>query len=237
MQKRRIENERRFTTLLEQPDSGKEIYDQPLLERQDWVVAPTLGAIVPNWLIVVPRIYSINLNTWKYDTRLEPVNVVNDLASFLGLHLKDLIWFEHGPANSNSPIGCDSDYAHLHVIFEPLFVFEELLQLSMLSSNLKWEEIAPDHAYNKIPHGSSYLIAGTGSKATYALNVESAGSQFFRRRIASIVNKNNEWDYRLFPQIENIELTIRNFKIRRQEFGSCTSIELNCDAKKMGLHY
>jgi hypothetical protein len=38
-------------------------------------------------------------------------------------------------------------------------------------------------------------------------------SQFFRRQIATTLGIPDEWDYLLFPRLENVVQTIQHFKI------------------------
>ena len=93
---------RRFTALLRPPNGRQAEYNQPLLERADWVFAPTLGPIVPNWLIAVPRAVSINLRAWKSTPDKAPQAIINDLCEHLGITVSDLVWFEHGPASTRA---------------------------------------------------------------------------------------------------------------------------------------
>jgi hypothetical protein len=56
-------------------------YDQVLLETHDCVVAPTLGSIVPNWLLIVPRRPAVNFRVWQAATRMDPVWLVGEILS------------------------------------------------------------------------------------------------------------------------------------------------------------
>lgn len=48
-------------------------------------------------------------------------------------------------------------------------------------------------------------------QAVVAQNVESVGSQFFRRVIAELIHQPNAWDYRTHPHLDNVRETIRTF--------------------------
>ena len=203
----------RFATLLQGSNTTAEIYDRPLLERQDWLVAPTLGAIVPNWVLVIPRMRALNFREWQRKTGKKPELIVSAVCQHLGLRHADVIWFEHGPTERGSVSGCGVDYAHLHILFNPHFTFEALTDQARSMSKLDWQLTVTSQAYDFLSEADSYFVAGSGEQAISALNVESAGSQFFRRVIGSLTGRNELWDYRCHRHSDNITTTIKNFQI------------------------
>lgn len=193
------------------PDSKPE-HDQVLLDGEDWVVVPTLGAIVPNWLIVVPRAPALNFCAWKKRLGKTPQTVLIDLCDRLELSCSDVVWFEHGPADSNSEIGCGADHAHLHIIFRPCFTFKAFVEQTIALSGTTWTKARFDEAYDVLPSEESYLVAGSGEDSILSTSVESVGSQFFRRVVGVLSDQAGVWDYRLFPHKRNIMETIVNFR-------------------------
>ena len=202
----------RFSELLRQPARERLPHNQPLLERVDWVIVPTIGAIVPNWLIAVPRKPIINIRDWIIQYGMSPKNIMDDLNVHIKTTYSDLIWFEHGPASFNSPVGCGTDHAHLHIIFRPDFTFAAFAEQSISSSNLTWQHTAPDSAYESLPDTGSYLIAGSGSESIFTYHVESTGSQFFRRIVSVLAGRVDAWNYKHFPHADNVTKTIENFR-------------------------
>lgn len=205
-------NASRFAALLESPARARLDHNRPLLERPNWIVAPTLGAIVPNWLIVVPRQAALNLRSWKKQLGKSPQEILIDLSEHLGISISDLVWFEHGPSELQSAVGCGADYAHLHVILTPTFTFEVFSECTILQSNVTWKTSTFDFAYDALPNSGSYLIAGSAETAIFATHVEETGSQFFRRMVALISDQADLWDYTQFPHTNNIYQTIVNFR-------------------------
>ena len=193
------------------PDS-RPAHDQVLLEGEDWVVVPTLGAIVPNWLIAVPRTPALNFRAWKNHLGKTPQTVLIDLCDRLDLSCSDVVWFEHGPAVLNSEIGCGADYAHLHIIFQPCFTFKDFVEQTMALSGITWMKTRFEEAYDTLPCEDSYLVAGSGGDSILSTRVESVGSQFFRRVVGALCGQAGVWDYRLFPHKRNIMKTIANFR-------------------------
>ena len=198
----------RFAALLS--GRGDTAYDRPLLKTKDWIVAPTLGAIVPGWLLIIPRRAATSCREWTAKSGLAPLAAVGDVAAHLGLAMNEIIWFEHGPATAGTLVGCGLDYAHLHMIIRPQFDFAAFAAMARATAELEWRDSEACDAYTQVGTGS-YFIAGSGDSAMIATEVETAGSQFFRRVAASLIEDGESWDYRSHPHCENIQGTIEMF--------------------------
>ena len=61
----------RFRDLLCGHNSERAAYNQVLLETRECIVAPTLGSIVPNWLLIVPRCPVVSFRKWQAITRMD----------------------------------------------------------------------------------------------------------------------------------------------------------------------
>ena len=203
----------RFAALLREPAGERANYDRPLLERPDWVVAPTLGAIVPNWLIVVPREPALNFRAWKKQFGKAPGKVLDDLREHLGITSTEIVWFEHGPAGPGTLVGCGADYAHLHFLIRPSFTFDAFAQQAISLSELEWKTATFDTAYEVLPDAESYLVAGSGDETIFTSHVELTGSQFFRRVVSLLSDRTGAWDYKNVAHADNIAQTIINFHI------------------------
>lgn len=206
--------EGRFSGLLGNRLGGTELHDQSLWETSDWVVAPTLGAIVARWLIVVPRHPALNYRSWQRSTGHNPASIVELVGDHLGLSPERLIWFEHGPRNVGTAVGCGVDYAHLHILFEPTFTFDALIDHVRASAALDWRSTTSDLAFGELTGDQSYLVLGSGYRTFVAEGVESTGSQFLRRMVAATVGVVDDWDYRRYPHGKNIAETIEAFRMR-----------------------
>lgn len=202
----------RFSSLLQGPEHGTQACDRPLYSHADWVAAPTLGAIVPNWLIVVPREHALSFRSWWMQHGKAPEAIIEELCGHLGLALDEVIWFEHGPAVLGSVVGCGTDHAHIHIILRPSFTFEAFLNQAISMSQLKWAKTAAERAYTSLPNEPSYLMLGSGDQAAWASDVDATGSQFLRRVINSLTDQAERWDYRRYSHADNIGRTIDTFR-------------------------
>lgn len=201
---------RRFEALLS--GSSSALYDKPLLERDDWLVAPTVGAIVSGWLLVLPRKKLLSFRDWAKVGGPRPLSVVDEIRSYLGLEHNDIIWFEHGPASANTVVGCGLDHAHIHILLKPSFSHDEFFERARSMSELNWRASSISDCYQQLPSLKSYFTAGSGEQAIWASDVEGAGSQFFRRVVASLADAMSDWDYRQFTNLQKIEETVSIFR-------------------------
>src|SRR5947209_2503096 len=112
----------RFRALLD--GVGAAAHDRPLLTTPKWIVAPTLGAIIPGWLLALPRRAVLNFNQWAAAEGESPETILQQLTEHLGLAAHEVIWFEHGPLNNGTVVGCGLDHAHIHILIRPPFTFD-----------------------------------------------------------------------------------------------------------------
>jgi ATP adenylyltransferase len=203
---------RRFEALLKGGFSFGAEHDRPLLARPKWLVAPTIGAIVPNWLLLIPRDPVLNFQMWADLHSRSPTLLLEDVRLHLGLRADEIIWFEHGPHSAGTSVGCGLDHAHIHILIRPSFSFETFTNAARSLSGLEWSADKCSDAYQTIDIEHSYLVAGSGGGTIVTQDVEAAGSQFFRRVVAALANAEGAWDYRRFPHVHHVSQTIRTFR-------------------------
>lgn len=199
----------RFSSMIE-GDNPRPVYDTIIDEVMDCVLAPTLGSILPFWLLAIPRVPTVNFLHWSKITGHSPSEMV---AAFLCKHeiaSTRVIWFEHGPMELGSPLGCGVDQAHIHIIIDSPFCLAELVGLAVDRSNVTWAEHRDD-PYSVIDSHSSYIVLGSSTESFVARNVEVLGSQFIRRVIAELLGTPNDWDYKTNPFVQNAYRTVQSF--------------------------
>ena len=172
------------------------MYDTVLWDLGEIVVSPTLGSIVP-WVLAIPRDAAVNMAMWSQDAT-EPIRRIAEISRLAGRPADEVLWFEHGAAANGAITGCGVDHAHVHLLLRPPFSFEEFKAASRAAASLNWQE-GTGSPYTRVSTQGSYLVAGKGNQYLVAQNVESAGSQFFRRVVASLIGSPNTWDYKSSP--------------------------------------
>jgi ATP adenylyltransferase len=185
------------------------LYDTVLRDTGTMVVTPTLGSIIPNWILAIPKRHAANAARWAQDEHNALLSVIKDITCSFGRDPRDVIWFEHGATEPRSIVGCGVDHAHIHILLTPPFSFERFCDEAQADAGLGWSFGRGD-AYAAIDSSQSYFVAGHGNQFLLAQSVEAAGSQFFRKAIARVVDRDAAWDYRSHPYVENVVETIAN---------------------------
>lgn len=196
----------RFRNLLH-PSNASSPWDTVLAETDDFVLAPTLGSIVPGWVLVIPKRSAISFVEVARTGVMTPYAYLHQAARLLGLS-DDWIWFEHGPAFAGTTVGCGVDYAHLHILASPPFNFSEFC--THIEAAGGWTRCAAKDAYADLPSETPYYVAGCGNDAARLVGRE-LGSQFFRKAVASLSGDADRWDYRAHPFSEHVVATVDRF--------------------------
>lgn len=186
----------------------KPVYDRVLMDLGEHVVIPTLGAIVPGWLLVVPKQYAVNYRQASERSEVDGFAVVRKAIAKLECGGCDVVWFEHGPLSAGSTLGCGVEHAHIHILISPPFSFGAFESEVRTHSPGKWQSEGSSCVYSSIPSDEAYIVFGDRVNALFSSVDEGIGSQFFRRIIANLVGKPASWNYRTHPHIENIDKTI-----------------------------
>ena len=202
-----ISKNERFAPLLNAEHGSKDVWDTIIHDAPNFVVSPTKGSIVPNWVLIIPKHAALNFSQLKENDSLNPFEVLHNTAATL-YSGEDWLWFEHGASECESEVGCGVDYAHLHLLLSQSFSFAEFANVvfSIAGDNV-WKKTTATEVYNDINHADDYYVFGNKDIAYY-LHGKRLGRQFFRRAIAKLSNCADQWDYNLYPFDQNVKLTI-----------------------------
>ena len=182
-----------------------------LIESRNFVVVPTIGMIIPGWLLIltkhhIPNMASIPLS-W-YDEMNELLQKAKTIVSscFAPPYV-----FEHGAApQQHQTSGSCVNHAHLHLIpsIHPVAIEKDILR-----------------ACNFVPvHGLAALRGEPFAKTGYLYYVNTAGqtyagpaadvpSQLIRRIVAAHAQKSDQWNWAMFPEKDNILLTLDTIQL------------------------
>jgi ATP adenylyltransferase len=184
-------------------------YNKILFESHNFIVIPSLGSLLPGWLLVIPKAFSLNLSQLGKNELQE----LNNLALTCELKLQEkfhskVVRFEHGPAANQSKVGCGVDYAHLHIVPVNFDLIEGLE--TRLNIHYEWFEIESIQSLKSAIHHSDYLYYRNSANQHFVTYQQNIPSQLFRRVIAHQLSTPEAFDWKSFPHVETVQETIKN---------------------------
>lgn len=176
-------------------------HDMPLRESDHFVCVPSLGSILPGWVLISPKRPVMSMAQlsesencelqWFFDL------VRNDIEDAFGPSSA----FEHGAQIAGSATGCGVDQAHLHIV--PIATD---LVLAEVASHLEWSSLSVRFPFDANVGSKEYLWLADRDRS-YIAYPGLPTSQFFRRVIARLCDVTENWDYRVDPFHEHIAET------------------------------
>lgn len=171
-----------------------------LLETDSFVAVPALGSIVPGYLLVVSKKHVPSMAHLSEDELSNLNEFLEQIIQVQTKHWEHPVVFEHGGCSDNRHLaGSCISHAHWHVVPGPWNLIPSDIEFNEVTS---FTEFA--RQYNK---NVGYLYFQRDGM-NYFAEVETVRSQLFRRELARIAGKPDEWDYLAFPFFENIQETI-----------------------------
>jgi diadenosine tetraphosphate (Ap4A) HIT family hydrolase len=184
----------------------RQAWNEPLIESPNFVVLPSLGALIEGWLLLVPKKHFICMGALPRTLAVELQAMKTCLCSALRQTHEHVCVFEHGPSKANLNIGCGVDHAHLH--FLPAAFDLATAVAPFLPADTLWSQAQIEECQEAFYRGNDYLYLeqpiGAGRIATH----RAFGSQLFRRAIASQIGATNQFNWREYPQLPNVHATI-----------------------------
>lgn len=179
--------------------------DSPLLFNEQGVVIPSVGSLVPGWLLVVPRQQANSYAELQPGLRSSLFSLAQRAASKVS-QWGPVIFLEHGATRPNSVTGCGVDQAHLHVV--PTHA--DLLSRVLKDRKVHWEKTDGLDPWSSIPQNQEYYLISVGDH-TFVGYPSAPVSQYFRKQLAQEIGLPNEWDYKGWPNYGNVNRTVEQF--------------------------
>lgn len=184
-------------------------YDAPLAANKEYFAIPSLGALVPGWVLICPREHRPNLRASFRDAELTSLRLrVSEMLTRKFTH--PIRMFEHGAAEDCSATGCGVNHAHLHLVPLALPLFNAV---SRSEDNLDWHRLPA----SAIPDATAreYLLYSDAGDAfdpsVHFAALDTPTSQYFRKIVAQQVGRSSEYDYRAHPNLRNVAATTAAF--------------------------
>jgi len=200
----------------DQTDLEANPWNTILFESPNFVVMPTLGAIVEGWTLIVSKKHYLCMGALEENFSPELTELTNFISRALTECYGQVANFEHGPSQPKQLVGCGVDHAHLHVV--P--IEKNLIKgvESIFKKHLIWNKVnnlkdAADY-YDK---GVPYLYVDQPTSGAFLTTDSEIPSQLFRKVISFYSGQPDRYNWRSFPEKENVIATINtieNWKIK-----------------------
>jgi diadenosine tetraphosphate (Ap4A) HIT family hydrolase len=203
-----------------EPATQRHFWNEPVFETENFVVVPSLGALVEGWVLIVPKQHAIAVGALS-DSLISELQVVKArIASALAAHYRSPVCaFEHGPSDVGCKLGCGVDHAHLHLV--PLELDLRTAIQPFMPAQVEWQYATMRDCRTAFEAGAGYLYfegpLGSGHIATGA----DFGSQLFRRAIATSIGAADQFSWRDHPQLPKVTATIRGAHIWTKNLSKC----------------
>jgi SAM-dependent methyltransferase/diadenosine tetraphosphate (Ap4A) HIT family hydrolase len=187
-----------------------------------------LGAVIPGYTLIVPRRHVRSIG----ELSLPEITHAFDAARVMGRRVtrafgSSVVIVEHGSSGQDyGPSGACIEHAHMHLF--PLDSGTDASRFALPESE-RVDDVAELSALAR--RHRNYYYCAWGSSAGYVVADPPLESQHARRIWSEVVGRRDEWDWALFPFMENARLTVT--RLRRDDLScadahpSLTEAELN----------
>jgi len=181
------------------------VWDTVLWSEDGLVVTPTLGSLLPGWILVIPEEHALSGAQLDTDRRESVSRALDEIRGLTEKLFGTATVFEHGPATHGSEVGCTVDHVHIHVAPLP-FDLSHAAKQTPSGIGLQWGlyERWVD-VWDRFS-GMDY-IATSSAQGIWAASGQ-VGSQFFRRVIATELGVPEHYDWRFVSGTRHIQDTI-----------------------------
>jgi ATP adenylyltransferase len=178
-----------------------------IAETEHLVAVPSVGALVPGWLLVLPKKHHLNFaETVRGNSHIE--SELESMAVRWESLYGPLTWFEHGPKEAGSEVGCSIDHAHMHLA--PLGEINLLHAAEDSPEGIYFKEVEElKEVGQAIDSNQSYLYIRLPNSTHWLAGSNRIPSQSLRRVIAARQGRYEEWDWKQFPRHDLLRETIR----------------------------
>jgi len=182
------------------------LWDTILHESAGFFTVPTLGSIVPGWLLVVSRKHFLCAGALDGISRKSLLRCVEQARAAVSSAFGPATVFEHGPRSPGTPVGCGVDHLHMHVAPLPESLALKCTELYGTTWN-----VIQDLSELEVLHsrGVAYILVKEPTGSWHWAVPPNGVRQPLRRAIAHMVGMENRFDYRMDAFEENVQQTVR----------------------------
>ncbi len=179
-------------------------WNTPVLQSENFVVVPTLGHLVPGWLLLVPRKHYICMGALPSETLSELASVKDEAERLLLSLYRPPIKFEHGSCSYGKAGAC-VDHAHLHLVPMEQDLSNEL---NFLFSRRPVRSCGDLSVEYQLARPYLFYEDSAGLASIYEISV--IPSQFMRMLVARRLGMLDRYDWRRYSGEQELQFFLRD---------------------------
>jgi len=178
------------------------VFDKAIWEDDDFVLMPTVGALVPGYLLLLPRRHYSSLGNLPDGLLRKAAALKDGIRRLLTAQFTAPVFFEHGDAGGTGKSGSSVTHAHLHCVPTDVDITSALRQENTFARIQSITDLAGPAAAKR-----GYIYYESQIQEQYLLCNADVPSQYVRRVLACGLSVPGRWDWRAFPMEENVAAT------------------------------
>ncbi len=184
------------------------IYNTILCETLSFFVIPDLGSIIEGYLLIITKEHLYSMAELKQE-QLQELHTLINLLSEMATEIYGImpIIFEHGSPPFGMNVVSQSSICHAHIHLVP-FGFNNSSQIIKETDMHLFNGVESLNKFKMM----SYIYYRTPKKENYITTNQNLPRQYMRRKLAIEVDKNDKWDWRENPFIDNVQKTIISYQ-------------------------
>lgn len=186
-------------------------WDTVLADFGSFVIAPSKGALIPGWLLVISKRHVLCSGAFS-NTEVDAFEAALTFAQDLvGSHFGPPTVFEHGPTRPGTALGCGIDHAHTHVVALP---FSLSAAIGSVIPSENWHPLASFSGTRDIHiRGLEYTVVAEPNCAQQWLTPPPGTRQFLRRVVANGLGCPELFDYSEYPHEDNVRRALGTLQV------------------------
>jgi diadenosine tetraphosphate (Ap4A) HIT family hydrolase len=181
---------------------ANELANRTIIEQDGFRALPSLGQIVPGYLLLVPNHHYRALADMSQEELNAAEALKTGLADQMRFTFGDCLFFEHGARTPESG-GCGITHAHLHIVPFPA----EKDPVEEVIGAFPFEKVSNLRDLKRVQRGKSYLYYESVRGNRYVFYPPFIPSQYIRRLLAEALGIQG-WDWRQSGREERLLRTL-----------------------------
>ena len=188
---------------------GYSAQERTIGETETFFILPTLGCLVVNYLLIVPKKHLSCFGQLSAEQFLELAYIEKKIRDINEREFgSPTILFEHGTSIIGTLFGNSIEHAHLHIL---PYKNDFLTEIAYRGFKLKTIN-SITHLPEVVKQAQTYLYYSPPSRDSFVVLDEEVPSQFFRTILSKSIGLADEWNWRNHIHEINIEKTMLFYK-------------------------